>query len=339
MEVLIASPLEAEHVAAIDAADPRIQVMYSPELLPEARFAADHEGRHRDLNDAELRRWRDMLASAEVTFGLDWWAPQAMRENCPRLRWIQGTSAGMGDALRRTGLSVDGLVLTTAAGVHAVPLAEFVLAGALYFVKGLPELRARQADRRWERSTTASLAGRRALVVGLGAIGREVTRVFAAMGVEVWGAGRQGRDYDVPGMRGQVSYDRLAAALPDTDVLVLCVPHTPETEGMIGAAELRLLRPGAIIVNVGRGAAIEEEALIDALRDRHVGGAALDVFATEPLPVESPLWKMDNVLISPHSAATLTEENARITEIFVDNLRRWLDGRPLRNRYHAGRGY
>jgi glyoxylate/hydroxypyruvate reductase A len=339
MEVLIASPLEAEHVAAIEAADPRIRVMYAPELLPVPEYAADHNGRHRDLDDDALRRWQSMLARAEVTFDLDWWAPHAMGENCPRLRWIQGTSAGMADVLRRAGLSPDGLVVTTAAGVHGVPLAEFALAGALHFVKGVPELLARQAARRWQRYTTGTLAGRRVLVVGLGSIGREVTRVFSVLGVEVWGAGRPGREYEVPGLRRQVPYPRLAEVLPDIDVLVLCLPLTAETKGLVGARELSLLRPGAIVVNVGRGGVVDEDALVAALRDRHLAGAALDVVATEPLPADSPLWGMDGVLISPHSAATVAEENARITEIFIDNLRRHLDGRPLRNRFDPDRGY
>jgi phosphoglycerate dehydrogenase-like enzyme len=339
LEVLIASPLEAEHAAAIAAVDPRIRVTYAPELLPEPLFTADHDGRPRDLDGAALRRWRDMLARAEVTFGIDWWRPHAMRDNCPRLRWIQGTSAGMADILRRAGLSADGLVVTTAAGVHAVPMAEFALAGALHFVKGVPELRARQAERRWARYTTASLAGRRALVVGLGAIGREVARVFSVLGVEVWGAGRPARTYDVPGVRRYLPYTELAGALPRADVLVLCVPLTAETTGLIGAAELALLPPDAIVVNVARGRVVDERALAAALRAGRLRGAALDVFATEPLPAKSPLWELDNVLVSPHSAATLAEENARITEIFADNLRRWLAGRPLRNRYDPARGY
>jgi phosphoglycerate dehydrogenase-like enzyme len=339
LEVLIASPLEAEHAAAIAAVDPRIRVAYAPELLPEPLFVADHDGRPRDLDDAALRRWQAMLARAEVTFDLDWWQPHAMRDNCPRLRWIQGTSAGMADILRHAGLPADGLVITTAAGVHAVPMAEFALAGALHFVKGVPELRTLQAERRWQKYTTAALAGRRALVVGLGAIGREVARVFSVLGVEVWGAGRPARTYDVPGVRRYLPYTEITDALPHADVLVLCVPLTAETAGMIGAAELALLPPGAIVVNVARGRVLDEDALVAALRAGRLRGAALDVFATEPLPAESPLWELDNVLVSPHSAATLAEENARITEIFADNLRRWLAGRPLRNRFYPDRGY
>jgi phosphoglycerate dehydrogenase-like enzyme len=339
LHVLIASPLEAEHVGAIEAVDPRIRVLYDPELLPVPSYAADHDGRPRDLDGEALCRWQTMLARAEVSLDLDWWAPHAMRENCPGLRWIQGTSAGMGGYLSRAGLDTENLVVTTAAGVHGAPLAEFALTGALYFVKDVPELRKRQAGRSWRRGSTATLAGRRALVVGLGGIGREIARVFSAVGVEVWGAGRPGRSYDVPGVSRLLPYTRLAEALPGTDVLILCVPLTAETRGLIGAAELGLLPQGAVVVNVARGSVLDEAALVAALRGGRLAGAALDVFEVEPLPAESPLWDMDDVLVSPHSAGTVVDENARITEIFTDNLRRWLDGRPLRNRFDPELGY
>jgi glyoxylate/hydroxypyruvate reductase A len=339
LDVLIATPLEPEHVATIEAADPRLQVHYAPELLPVPRYVADHDGVPRDLDEGQVERWRSMLAQAQVTFGLDWWAPHDMPVNCPRLAWVQGTSAGMGGQLDRVGLLGSRLVVTTAAGVHGVPMAEFALTGALHFAKGVPQLLRQQAARRWERHTTGELAGATALVVGLGGIGREVARLFAALDVEVCGAGRPGRAYAVPGVTRYVPFTELDSVLPSVDVLVLCAPLTPETTGLIGERQLRLLPRGAVLVNIGRGPIVDEEALIEALRDGHLGGAALDVVTTEPLPPESPLWALGNVLISPHSAATVPAENARITEIFTDNLRRWLAGEPLRNVFDHDRGY
>jgi phosphoglycerate dehydrogenase-like enzyme len=119
--------------------------------------------------------------------------------------------------------------------------------------------------------------------------------------------------------------------LPQADFLVLVAPHTDETEGMIGASELAALPPGAALINIGRGALVDEPALLDSLTSGHLGGAYLDVFEEEPLPADSPLWTLPNVLVSPHSASTSDRENRRITDLFTDNLRRWLDGRPLRN--------
>lgn len=337
--VLVASPLEAEYVEQIAAADPTISVRYEPDLLPAARYPGDHHGEPKVLRPTEERRWRSALASAEVTFGIDWWQPERMRANCPRLRWVQGTSAGMAGYLRSSGLWESEVEITTAAGVHAVPLAEFALAGTLYFVKRLAELGERQRSRRWERLILPPLAGQRVLVVGLGAIGREVARVFSALRAEVWGVGRPAGSAQVAGLTRQLTTDQLPAALPGADVVVLCTPLTTETAGLLGARELRLLPRDAILVNLARGGVLDESALIDALDGDRLGGAVLDVFTTEPLPVDSPLWTMDRVLVSPHSAANAETENAAITELFVDNLRRWRAGEPLHNRFDRARGY
>ena len=131
----------------------------------------------------------------------------------------------------------------------------------------------------------------------------------------------------------------IGTAVRGADVLVLACPLTDETRGLIGAAELRALAPGAVIVNVARGAVIDEAALIEALRDGHLSGACLDVFDTEPLPAASPLWEMPDVIVSPHSASTVDTENTLLTELFIDNLRRRLDGRPLRNAFSREKGY
>ncbi|GAA3106783.1 NAD(P)-dependent oxidoreductase [Streptosporangium carneum] len=339
LRVLVASPLEPEHVEAIEAADRRLEVLYEPDLLPRPRYPADHTGVRPELPEPELKRWRDLLARAQVSFDFDWWDPAGMPVNCPDLRWVQATSAGIGQFVRRTRLSDSDLVLTTAAGVHAVPLAEFALTGVLHFVKGLPELRRWQAARHWERYTTRGLAGRRVVVVGLGGIGRQVVRVFSALGVEVVGVGRPGRAYDVPGLTELHPFTAIDAALAGADALVLACPLTDETEGLIGAGQLAALAPGAVLVNIARGQVVDEGALVDALAARHLGGACLDVFSTEPLPTGSPLWGMDNVIVSPHSASTVDSENGTITELFTDNLRRWLDGRPLRNLFDRERGY
>nr|BFE60867.1 D-2-hydroxyacid dehydrogenase [Dactylosporangium thailandense] len=324
--VLIATYLEPEHVGRIAAAAPGVEVLYEPELLPIPRYRCDHTGTPRTLGAAGNARWERMLAGADIAFDFDWQDPARLAQRAPKLRWVQATSAGIGGFVQRTGLERTGITFTTAAGIHAVPLAEFAVTGALYFVKGVPELRRRQAAHRWERYTTAQLAGRTVTVVGLGGMGRQVARSFEALGCTVVGLGR----------------DRIAEldeVLPSTDVLVLCCPLTPQTEGLIGAKQLERLPEGAILVNISRGPVLDEPALIEALAGDRLAGAALDVFATEPLPAESPLWGLDNVLVSPHSASTVATENAAITDLFCDNLRRYLAGEPLRNLYHRDRGY
>jgi len=339
LRVLIASPLEPQHVARIEAADPRVAALYEPGLLPVPRYAADHTGVPRDLSAAELGAWAALRRQADVSFDFDWQAPADMVANCPRLRWVQGTSAGIGGFLDRTGLAGTGLVFTTAAGVHGVPLAEFALLGLLYFAKGMPALAEAKAARHWQRYAGSQVAGSRALLVGLGGAGRAVARLLAAAGVEVCGAGRPGRRYDVPGVASYVGSGQLHQVLPEVDALVLACPLTAQTRGLIGAAELALMRRGSVLVNISRGPVVDEEALVGALRAGHLGGACLDVFATEPLPAGSPLWDMPNVIVSPHSAATVAAENGLLTDLFIENLQRWLAGKPLRNTYDRAAGY
>ena len=336
VRVLIGSALEAGHVTRIAAVDPAVEVLYAPELLPTTRYAADHHGPPRDLSEADLERWRSMRAAADVSFDFDWLDPAAMAANCPRLRWVQASSSGIGQFIERSGLGDSDITFTTAAGVHAIPLAEFALTGVLYFVKELPYLARRQSARSWERYTTRQLAGRRVTVVGLGQVGRKTCELFTALGAEVVGVARYA---DAPGAATVVAVDAIDEVLPHSDAIVLCCPLTPQTRGLLSARRLRLLPPGAVVVNIARGPVIDEPAMIEALADGHLGGAFLDVAAVEPLPAESPLWDMPNVLISPHSASTVDAENATLTSLFCDNLRRWLDGAPLRNVYSREKGY
>jgi phosphoglycerate dehydrogenase-like enzyme len=157
--------------------------------------------------------------------------------------------------------------------------------------------------------------------------------------VEVIGLGRDGRAYEVPGLRRVIYRDGLEAELPGIGILILCCPLTPQTCGLIGRDQLALLPPRAILVNIARGEVVDPGALIEALAAGRLAGACLDVVSPEPLPADSPLWDMDNVLISPHSASTVATENAHLTDLFLDNLDRFTNGRPLRNRYDPERGY
>jgi glyoxylate/hydroxypyruvate reductase len=338
LPVLICSYLEPPLVELI-AATPGVEVLNAPELLPEPRYVCDHHGSRRHLDDAGLVRWGELLATAEVCFDFDWDQPARLPERAPKLRWIQATSAGIGGFMDRTGLSASSITVTTAAGVHAVPLSEWALTGVLHFVKDIPVLQARQREHHWQRTAVGALAGRRAVVVGLGNVGRRVAAVLAALGVEVWGAGRPGGSYDAPALARVGSTTELAGMLPGCDILVLCSALTPETEGIIGRAEFALLGEHAIVVNIGRGQLVDEEAMIEALRARRLGAAVLDVARVEPLPQDSPLWDLDNVLISPHSASTFATENAALVELFLENLQRFRSGAPMRNRYRPERGY
>jgi glyoxylate/hydroxypyruvate reductase A len=339
INVVIGSYLEPELVQRIESSDDDLVVHYRPDLLPAPRYACDHSAPPRHLSQEQIDEWRAIAATADVFFDFDWLDPSTMAERSPNLKWIQGTSAGIGGVMQRTGLDQTSIVATTAGGIHAVPLAEFALMGALYFVKGVPFLNARKDQHHWERYTTRELRGLRALVVGLGGMGREMVRVFHAMGVEVTGLGRTGGHYDIAGLTRVIDRDELDGVLPHVEILILSSPLTRETEGMIGARQIGLLGTDSVVINVSRGQLIDEAALIAALSSGAIAGACLDVFAQEPLPPESPLWDLDNVIVSPHSASTVRTENRDLVELFLENMGHWRNGEPMRNLYDPVAGY
>ena len=331
--IAIASYLEPEHVERIRAEFPDVHVSYDPSLLAPPRFAADHTGRadFRRTTEQEAR-FRALLAEADVHYDFDRALAPHLPTIAPRLKWIQATSSGIGPFVQKAGLDTTDIVITNAAGIHAVPLAEHTLLSLLYFVKDVPARLGDQRARVWERFSGRELRGMHVAVVGLGAVGREIARLCRAVGLHVVGVRRTPVDEpEALHVDEAITPDALHEVLARVDAVVLICPHTPETEGMMGAAEFARMRRGSLLVNVGRGALVDEDALIAALRSGHLGGAALDVAAVEPLPADSPLWDLPNVLITAHSASTVDRENERLTDLFCENLRRYLAGEPLIN--------
>lgn len=336
--VLIASYLEPEYADQI-ARIGGIRVIYEPALLPPPAYPCDHHFGSIRRSPEEERRWRGYLREAEVMFDFDYTNIDRLADLIPNVRWIQATSAGIGGLLARTGLLHTSITFTTASGVHGVPLAEFVVMALLWFAKGGPQMVRDQAARRWQRTCGRELRGSTVGIVGLGGVGGDVARTCRAMGLRVIATKRTATHAVRDAVDVFVPPSQLSRLLAEADALVLACPHTSETEGLIGRAELALMKPGAILINIARGPVVDEPALIEALQEGHLGGAALDVVAKEPLPPQSPLWTLPNVLISPHSASTVTVENARLTDLFCDNLTRYLRGDPLRNVFDRERLY
>lgn len=338
--ILITTWLDRSQVDRIREATAPVPVVYEPDLLRPPRYPADHTGAERELTPEQEARWLGHLAEATILFDFDPRHRGDLPEVAPKVRWIQATSAGIGPFVRRNGYAdrMPGTVFTTASGVHARPLAEFAALAMLAETRGLRRIREAQAAGRWERYAGTDLADRTVLVVGYGSIGAEIGRVSRALGMRVLGLKRSPEGIEPASVHADElgGMDRLHDFLPRADVLVLAAPHTDETEGMIGEAEIQALPKGALVVNVGRGSLMDEAALIRALQpppqgSGHLSAAWLDVFATEPLPPGSPLWSLPNVVVSPHSAATSDRENDRITDLFCENLRRDRSGEPLLN--------
>jgi phosphoglycerate dehydrogenase-like enzyme len=343
-QVMIASPLEAELAATIRDAEPRAEVLFEPDLLPPARYPADHRGDPAFRRDAKAEaRWRVLLDRAEVLFGIPDDTAEGLAAavtGLPRLRWIHATSAGAGEQVRKAALPAEALkrvAITTSSGVHAVPLAEYAILGLLAVAKELPRFVEEQRTKAWPeiRRPLRELDGQTLFLVGLGDIGRETARLGKALGMRTVGFRRtQGPPPEwVDDVHGP---ERLAELAGRADAMVVSLPLTDQTAGLIDRATIDHLPASCIFVNVGRGGVVDEPALIDALRERRIAGAVLDVFATEPLPEDSPLWTLPNVLVTPHAAALSARENERIVQLFVDNLRRYLNGRPLRNMVEPG---
>jgi len=325
--IFISSPLEAEHVERIRAVDREsLEVLYDPALLPPIRYKNDHKGGPFTRNAEQAARWDVMLAQATIC----WDIPSAEDlKKATKLRWIQTTSTGVGQSIARVGLQDSDILVTTARGVHARPLAEFVFMALLAHFRGLAHLQSEQRAHRWERYCPIEVAEKTLVIVGAGDLARGTAQVAKGLEMHVIAVAR---DAGKPREHGAlfdavVPYTDLHAALARADAVVLTMPHTPETERMIDAGAIAAMKPGVAFVNIARGQVVDEPALIAALRRGHIGFAALDVAEVEPLPKDSPLWDLPNVLISPHSASTVDSENARIVDIFAHNIRCWLDGR------------
>ena len=337
VHVLIASPLESELVQRVQAVDPRLDVVYRDDLLAPPRYPGDHHPHiQRSLDQAA--EWAALLSQAEVLFDVDGPSMSDFEARVPRLRWIQASSSGIGEWVRRLGIVDSPIVVTNAAGIHSVPLAEFVVFAMLYFARSWQRMVAEQRAHHWERCAIETLDGKTLGIVGLGNVGRNVARLAKPFGMRTIGV-RRSAGASADGVDAVYGPDGLDTVLRESDYLALCVPHTSETVGLLDASTIAAIKRGAVLINIARGSVIDEPALIDALRSGQLGGAALDVVAREPLAADSPLWDMPNVLITPHSMSTGIDENERLTTLFCDNLRRYLAEQPLHNVIDKVRGY
>ena len=284
------------------------------------------------LPDADCERIEIAFFSADVV-------PDHSRQffaaarKAPRLAWLHVFNVGVDHPIYAEMLQ-RGVRLTTSAGSTAEPIAQTAVCGMLMLARGFPRWQAAQRRRAWEpvHSSAAprDLRGQTAVILGLGKIGAEIARLSRALGLRVIGVRRGARRPEDP-----VDELHPPAALPELaargDWLVIACPLTPETRGLVDASLLAQLPEGAHVINVARGEIVDESALVAALRSGRLAGAYLDVFEKEPLPADSPLWDMKNVLISPHNSSAAAGNDARIYAIFVENLRRWTRGAPLLN--------
>lgn len=348
VKVLLALPVAPEQHERIEGVSHRLEVI----SLTRAQRLAWREGRplwagyqepapSGDESPEQAKAALDaIVAEAEVILSNPM-VPGDILERAPKLRWLQLTSAGVDRLLDAPIVRTPAVDVTTASGIHAVPISEFVLGAMLAFAKGFPRALRAQDEGRWNPYLPEELEDKTVGILGMGAIGSRVAALADAFGMEVLAIRRSA------GSRhkgdGRVSEFMPPSDLPyllgESDYVVVAVPLTDESRHMIGEEQLRSMKPSAVIVNIARGAVIDEPALIHALKEGWIAGAALDVFEQEPLPEDSEIWKLPNVLLTPHVSGGTPRYMERAVDLFCDNLHHYLDGRTLRNVVDPERGY
>ena len=300
---------------------------FSREQILEIRAMAEPAGYMvKDLKSSEDE---SALADCEILCGH---CSADQLKNANKIRWIQLTSAGVDRMADPTIYPHDDVVLTNATGVFGVSIAEHLIMGALMLLRKMPHYMARQREKAWQRAEGLRfLCGSRVTILGTGDLGGSFARYCAALGAHPAGVSRTGVQKE-PFERVFPS-DQIAEAVKDADIVAACLPGTRATEGIVSAEVIAAMKPGVLFLNAGRGSTVDEDALISGLRSGHIGGAVLDVFRQEPLPESSPLWEMDQVILTPHMSGSGwdTDNINRIFALFRDNLRRYLFGEPLRN--------
>ncbi|WP_392535103.1 D-2-hydroxyacid dehydrogenase [Nostoc sp. C117] len=258
-------------------------------------------------------------------------------EAAPALRWHHAPNAGVNHILTPTYLERD-IILTNGAGVHGIPIAEFVITYILAHAKHLPELYALQAEHHWKRGfAIQELTDATLLIIGAGGIGQEIAARAKPFGLRIIGSRRHPQE--LPNFDKVVGADEWRSLLPIADYVVIATPLTKETKQFIDESVLRSLPRHAYLINIARGDVIDESALIKALTEGWIAGAALDTVSTEPLPSESPLWSLPNIFITPHTSGHSPKSKQRSIALFIDNLQRYQAGKPLRNVVDKKAGY
>ena len=338
VHVLVAVPLHEVDLPRISAVDPRIEVTYAVEevraelgiahsaVIPTRRPIQQPELTSKEASEALDR----MLANTDVLFA--WRFPLNLPSRAPRLRWVQWIGAGV-DILGRVGLLESDVMVTNAVGINTTAVGEWGFCLMMMLAKKAPRFMADKGAHHWEPLVTSELNGKTVGIVGLGRIGSKVAGLARAFGMRVLATEKlmTRREKDVAGVDEVFPLDEFLQMLPECDFVILTVPLTSETRGLIGEAELKAMKPTSYIINVARGPVIKQAVLIQALKEGWIAGAGLDVFEVEPLPPESELWELPNVIISPHTAPYIERHTALLTELFCENLRRFLNGEELIN--------
>jgi phosphoglycerate dehydrogenase-like enzyme len=336
-----------------------MKILSTVGLTPEQHRIVEEAAGDWQFHDQRCRSQAEMAAAAEggCDILLSFRAPDELIRRCPDLKWIQMTSAGVDRSIQGLLHEHAAIMVTSASGIHSTAIAEYTIGSMLAFAHKFHLTMRAQPRHEWMRlsffmNTIDSLRGRTLAVVGYGSIGRETARLAQAFGMRILAlkrkpAERRDPGWALPGIGdpdGRIP-ERLygpgecAALMNESDYITVTLPFTPATHHFIGAREIAAMRPHAYIVNIGRGEVIDQAALVKALREKRIGGAGLDVFEKEPLEKDSPLWDLENVILTPHMSGSHRDYNTNVCRIFAENIRRFREGRPLLNLVDRSLGY
>lgn len=328
IKVVSTTPLNDENVQKIKAVSREIALDQVSSLIVGERkgSSADKETLDHHLQDAE------------ILYGYIHHFPKNLLARVPRLKWFQSMTAGI-DRLPEEILKST-VRVTNTSGIHGASIGEVVMEMMLMFIKDAPACFRMKQNREWKRYKQRHLKDQTAGIIGLGMIGKEIARLCKAFDMKVIGMRRSSEaDSRLPDVDRVYSREELPALLSASDFVILALPLTKETSGMIGEKELRGMKPEAYLINVARGAIVDEEALVRALEHHWIAGAGLDVFVKEPLPPESRFYELPNVIFSPHISGDMPDYEWRATDVFCENLRRYLAGKPFLHEVDKEKGY
>jgi phosphoglycerate dehydrogenase-like enzyme len=327
LNIVITWPIEDDCKREIQAISPEIKLWDASGLAK-----AEHK-----VDLSSVAQFDAILAQAEILTGF--WPPQNILARAPKLRWVHSMLVGVDFALYAD-IFKSPVTVTNTRGIHGTQISELVFEKMLMLAKQAPLCFQLQQEKKWKRFTPLILHSKTIGIVGLGSIGREIARLAKAFHMRVLAIRRSTKQITrARHVDKLLPIDKLPELISESDFVVLAVPATPETDKLIGEAELRSMKPTAYLINIARGSVVDEDALIRALEEHWIAGAGLDVFATEPLSPDSKLWGLPNFVYTPHVGGALENYNAVATRLFCENLRRYLGGKRLLNLVDKKKGY
>ncbi|MBI3743985.1 MAG: D-2-hydroxyacid dehydrogenase [Chloroflexi bacterium] len=339
INVVFTWPSSEEATKMVAAADPRVRVKKALYIEPEERRDLRRKKRLNELErypvpvSPELKA---ALADADAIIGLDY--PNDLLKLAPRLKLVQMIGAGI-DHLNGMGLMESNVTLTVLGGWSSLNIAEFAVTMMLMHAKHMKDYVVNAPTKAWKRYMGESLSGKTLGVVGYGRIGSETARMCKPFGMRVLASRRTPSAETTPHVDKMYRADQLHEMLPQCDYIVVAVASTAETRHLIGEREIAMMKKNAFFVNVARGDVVDEAALTRALKEGRIAGAGLDVFQQEPLPPESPLWEMPNVIVTPHTSGAIVDYATNAAKFFAENLKRFANGQPLMNVVDKQKGY